>query len=164
MIHTPDSYFNDESIIPENERARSLLSASFGVVPDVSLDKEPYKSLNKNLLPTNKMYKRELMRHQPTANFLRGKKTVLELLLCSSTFVVENIVDIQYIQEQELKINSAIIEKDKEQLVLAERARGPNITNTDRLRYIKAVLSDDVKKLYQASQDSMTLSELENRK
>ena len=164
VINTLESYFNDESIIPAPERARSLLAASFGVVPDFSLEKEPYKSLNKNLLPTNKMYKRELMRRQPTAKSLRGKKNaVLELLLCSGTFAVEDIADIQYIKEQELKTNSAIVDRGKEQLVLAERARGPNITNNDRLRYIEAILSDDVKTLYRASQDLMTLSELENR-
>ena len=74
VIHTPDSHFNDESIILGNRRTRSLLAASFGVVPDFSLDKESYKSLNKNLLPTNKMYKRELMHRQPIAKSLRGKK------------------------------------------------------------------------------------------
>ena len=74
VIDTLESYFNDELKIPATERTRSLLAASFGVVTDFSLEKEPYKSLNKNLLPTNKMYKRELMRRQPTAKSLRRKK------------------------------------------------------------------------------------------
>ena len=72
VIHTLESYFNDTSIIPGSERTRSLLAASFGIVTDFSLDNEPYVSLAKNLLPTNKMYKRELMRRQPTSKSLRG--------------------------------------------------------------------------------------------
>ena len=62
-----------------------------------------------------------------------------------------------------MKIRTAIIDKDKEKLVLAERVWGPNISNNDGLRYIEAVMSDDVKVLYRASQDLMTLSKLDNR-
>ena len=80
-------YFNDISLIPAEERTRSILAASFGVVKDFSLDKEPFKSLNKNLLPTNKILKRELMRRVPNTKSLRGKKTaVLIILLNSETF------------------------------------------------------------------------------
>ena len=41
-------------------------------------------------------------------------KSVLELLLCSETFAVEDIVDISFIKEQEMKIKTAIMDKDKE--------------------------------------------------
>ena len=91
------------------------------------------------------------------------KNAVLELLLCPSTFKVTNRQHIVYITDQELKINNAIMEKEREKLMLAERARGPNITHIDRLRFIEAVLSDPVKILYRKSQDVMTLSDLENR-
>jgi len=86
-----DEYFNDISLIPAEEKTRSILAASFGVVKDFSIDKEPYKSLNKNLLPTNKILKRELMRRIPNTKSLRGKKTaVLIILLNSDTFQIKN--------------------------------------------------------------------------
>ena len=74
VIPLLELYFNNTSIIQANERARSLLAACFGVVPDFSLDNEPYNGLNKNLLPTNKIYKKELMRKQPLAKSLCAKK------------------------------------------------------------------------------------------
>ena len=57
----------------------------------------------------------------------------------------------------------AITEKEKERLALEERAQGPKISNNDRLRFIEALLSDDLKTLYRSSQDLMTRSELYNR-
>ena len=87
VIHTLEPYFNDESIIPWSKRTRSLLAASFVVVTNFSLGKEPYYiSLNKNLLPTNKMYKRELMRRQPTAKSLWGGKSGSWVTISVSVF------------------------------------------------------------------------------
>ena len=76
-----------------------------------------------------------------------------------------NRVDgIDYIMKKEEEINVFFIEADKEATEQAERkTESTNITNTDRLRFLEAKLSDEVKSLYRSSQDSMNRTELDSR-
>ena len=71
------------------------MAASFGVMKYFSLDKEPYKSLNNTILPTNKMLKMELVRRVLTAKTLRERKiAILVILLNLETFEITNENDI----------------------------------------------------------------------
>ena len=69
-----EQYLNNTSIVPAREKTRPLLAACFGVVVDFSLNSEPYKSLDKTYRPTNNILKREVLRRNPTAKKVRGKK------------------------------------------------------------------------------------------
>ena len=87
----------------------------------------------------------------------------MEAMLCSTDFAVINIDDRKYIQTQEAIYREMIISKRDKKKALLERSKGPNITNDDRLRFIEAMLSDEVKSLYRASQDFLTRGALERR-
>ena len=83
-------------------------------------------------------------------------------MLCSSDFSVTDVGDRIYIEKQEGICRDILIAKNDEKKALLERSKGPNITNDDRLRFIEAMLSDEVKSLYRASQDLLTRGALEN--
>ena len=96
--------------------------------------------------------------------FLRQKKTCeLNHLLCSIYFAIHYKGVVQFIKGKEIEIKKLLIEKDQEITALTEVARGPNITNDDRLRYIEVIMSDDVRLLYRSSQDVLTRSGLYSR-
>ena len=56
-----------------------------------------------------------------------------------------------------------LITKIGEKKALLERSKGPNITNDDRLQFIEAMLSDEIKNVYRASHYLLTRGMLENR-
>lgn len=67
------TYFNNISLVSAEERINSLIAIFFGIVKYFSHNNELYKSLNKILLPTNNILKRELMRCVPSTKPLHGK-------------------------------------------------------------------------------------------
>lgn len=85
------------------------------------------------------------------------KNAILELLSCASEFKVSNRLHIVYVTDQERKINHVIMGQEREQLMLAKHSHGLNITNTERLRFIEAVLGDPVEIMYIKSQYLMTM-------
>ena len=68
----------------------------------------------------------------------------------------------QFITERELEIRGLLEEKEQEAAELVEVAKGPNISNDDWLRFVEAMLSDEVKSLYRSSQDVQTRSGLDS--
>ena len=80
--------------------------------------------MNKTHLPTNKIYKRELLRRDPRAKVLCGKKNViLEGLLCLDEFDVTILLDIEYIQSQECLYNAALVENTRRRSYLTKGHR-----------------------------------------
>ena len=51
----------------------------------------------------------------------------------------------------------------EEEAETLEQSRGLNITNTDRLRYLEVMLSDEVKVLYRSSQYCLSRGSLDAR-
>ena len=56
-----------------------------------------------------------------------------------------------------------LIAKEDETKKAIEDSRGPNITTTDRLRYLEVMLLDEVKVLYRSSQDCLSRGNLDAR-
>ena len=87
----------------------------------------------------------------------------MEAMLFSTDFSVTDVDDRKYIQTKEIIYREMLILKSDEKKALLEWSKGPNITNDDQLRFIEAMLSDEVKSLYRASQDLLTRGALKNR-
>ena len=105
-----------------------------------------------------------MLRHNPSTKKVRRKQNIeIEAMLCSTDFAVTDIDDRKYIQTQEAIYREMLIAKSDEKKALLEQSKSPNITNDDRLRFIEAILSDEVKSLYRASQDLLIRGVLENR-
>ena len=62
-----EDYHNDITKVKANENSKHLLAACFGAVPDFTLKEEPCCELSARQLPTNKMLKEELLRHDSSA-------------------------------------------------------------------------------------------------
>ena len=162
--NTFESYLEDENVIASNEKQKVLLAACYGVVQGFDITLSPYKEQKQTFFPTIKFLKQELLRRDPHIKKIRGKKhPELVSLLSGTEYKVIDEIDIAFITERELELRTLLEDKEKEKEELAERARGPNITNSDRLRFVEVMLSDDVKTLYRSSQDILTRSGLDSR-
>ena len=66
--------------------------------------------------------------------------------------------------EKRKNLTSFFVEQEKETEEEEKRRKeNSNITKTDRLRFIEAVLSDEVKELYKKSQDCLNRAQLDGR-
>jgi len=140
-----------------------LFAACYGAVKGFDITLPPYQKQKQTFLPTIKFLKQELLRRDPQANKIRGRKQAeLVALLLGEEFEVTDEIDITFITERELQLRTLLEDKERETEALTERSRGPNITNDDRLRFVEAILSDEVKTLYRSSQDILTRSSLDS--
>ena len=79
VVSDPDvitfvDYINDQSKIKPTNKNRYILCASHGVVPDFTLEVEPYASMKKSQYPTQMMYKQDIIRRDSSQkNFVRGR-------------------------------------------------------------------------------------------
>ena len=135
------------------KKNRYLLGACFGVVPNFNLDEPPYSNQTSRILPTNKNFKEELIRRRSNAKGLRHKKTAnLIVKLRSDDFKIQNQEDINYILNYKKDIRKFLNENFKEsEEELKRKKEDAQITNSDHLRFIEAILSEEVKALYKES-------------
>ena len=105
-----------------------------------------------------------MRRNNKVKGICNKTRTELIKVLQSEECAVNRVDDIDYIVKKEEELNAFFIEAEKEATEQAERkTESSNITNTDRLRFLEAMLSDEVKSLYRASQDSMNRTQLDSR-
>ena len=84
-------------------------------------------------------------------------------LLKTNEYQIKDKDDIAFITNNEMEYRTLLLGKEEDQKKEMAAARGPNITFTDRLRYLEVMLSDDVKVLYRTSQDVLTRGSLDAR-
>ena len=161
-VDSLEYYVNDTSNLKAADKNRYSLCACHGVVPDFDLKSKPYDTLKKGQLPTQAMYKKEILRRDPSAKLRKRKNDELLIMLHDiGPKVTSN--NFTFIIESESTICSIFMDKEKEREAIEKNSNGPNITNQDRLCFIEVILSDRVKGLYSMSQDCLTRSELDNR-
>ena len=158
-----EEYYTNSDNVRLIDRSRYLLAACFGTVEEYSLEVSPYKDLKKPMLPTQVMLRQEILRRSPGTKIRKMKNKDLLALLQSEELKVSNNVDKKYIADREKEYRMLLIAKEEEAEKEREDQRGPNITSTDRLRYLEVMLSDEVKVLYRSSQDCLTRSNLDAR-
>ena len=76
-----EEYINDQSKVKPADKNRFILCASYGVVPDFTLEVEPYTSMKKSQHPTQMMYKQEIIRRDSTVKIRKRKNDELIILL-----------------------------------------------------------------------------------
>ena len=85
-------------------------------------------------------------------------------ILTSEECKLTNANDIEFIKKQEQEIKALFTEAEEEVKEVAEMKKdAANITTSDRLRFLEAMLSEEVRGLYLKSQDSLTRAELDSR-
>ena len=111
------------------------------------------------------MLKLELIRCNPQGKGLLQKKhEQLVIALRSDEFNITNLSDINFIVSQESDLRSVFLEKQREtEDESARRNESAQITTGERMLFLEAVLSDEVKGLYKKSQDCLTAKELDAR-
>ena len=91
-------------------------------------------------------YRKELMRRDPTTKGISNKTVkVLIDILKLDTYKITNREDITFIKGEEKDIREMLINRQNE---IEHTVTRSNITNDDRLRFLEAILHDDVKELY----------------
>lgn len=84
-------------------------------------------------------------------------------ILNSPEYEISSSEGIGCIKREEENLKMILYESPKESEELAKLGRRPKITNTDRLQFVKCMMSDDIKTLYWSSQDSLTRSDLDSQ-
>ena len=160
-----EEYINDMNNVITLDKNRYLLAACFGVVPNFDLKQAPYLDLSARVLPTNAMFKQELLRRNKNCKGLRQKKADLLInALKSEEYTITRQSDIDFILKSEKDMRDILFEGVKEAEEEATRKKeNSSIKHSDRLRFIETVLSDEVKDLYKKSQDCLTRVELDSR-
>ena len=155
-------YWENDDHVRAADKQKYILATANSMVEGFSLEVEPYISSKKAILPSREIYRREILRRNPGAKGISNKtvKSLLEMLTLE-TYLVTNETDIAFVREKENSIKELLIKNNTE--IADNKNRGPNITNDDRLRFLEAMLSDDVKGSYRKTQDSMSRTELDSR-
>ena len=65
-VDSLEYYVNDTSKLKASDKNRYILCACHGVVPDFTLKTKPYDALKKGQMPTQAMYKTEILRRDPS--------------------------------------------------------------------------------------------------
>ena len=128
-------YISDTSKVKASDRNRFILGACYGVVPDFTLKTGPYEALKKGQMPTQAMLKTEVLRRDPSFKQLRKKKNDELILILEDLGSKVSAVDFAFITDSEIMIRDIMNTKEKEKEIMEENSRGPNISNSDRLRY-----------------------------
>ena len=115
------------------------------------------------LSPTAKILKQEIICRALNMK-VRGKiyAELVEMLL-SDECNITNELDIKYILEKERELRNLLVADEAEVVALGEDSRGSNISGDDYLRFVEAMLTNDLKSVYQCSQDILTRSGLDSR-
>ena len=161
-----ENMLTDDSLSTVKDRQKMLMAACYGVVDNFSVFNDPFKHQKRTFFPSQKILKDEIMRRKPGTKqkVIRCKKLdELVVLLKSPENAITCPLEISYIKTEEMKLRLSLEDKHKELLALAALAKGPKISYVDRLRFIEAMMSDEVKVLYRSSQDSLTRSGLDSR-
>jgi len=163
VLSSFEDFYNNDVNIRTIDKSRYILGASIGVVEGFSLQDSPYKDLKKPMLPTQHMLKQEVTRRVPESRVRKLKNGELIALLMTDEYRIHDKDDIAFITDNEKEYRTLLIGKEEDHKNETTAARGPNITFTDRLRYLEVMLSDDVKALYRTSQDVLTRGSLDAR-
>ena len=81
-------------------------------------------------------------------------------MLKLDTYKLTDEEDITFIKEKEKDIREMLINRQNE---IEHTVTRSNITNDDRLRFLEAILHDDVKELYLKTQNCMNRVQLDSR-
>jgi len=92
------------------------------------MDDIPYKDLKKPTLPTQHMFKQEVVRRLPQYKIRKLKNLELISLLQLEEYKVTDKADCNYIIESEKVYRSFLLEKEEEQKKDIAAQRGPSIT------------------------------------
>ena len=65
-------YWENDDHVRANDKQRFILAACHGIIKDFSLQKEPYLSCKKAILPTRDNFRQEILRRDPTKKGLKN--------------------------------------------------------------------------------------------
>ena len=163
-----EKYYEDQTVtLPKQKIPLILMYSMTGIVDGFSLSslhETPYKEQNIHTIKPKKSWiKEEIKRLDPSAARLSAA-TLGELLEMLATTHADHFTVgcRQFINKKHGEIfdlfNKSLQEKNDNETRTASR-----ITDCDRLRFVEAMISDEVRDVYRLSQESLTRSELDSR-
>ena len=163
-----EKYYEDQSeTAPKQKIPLILMYSMTGIVVGFSLSslhETPYKEQNiHSIKPKKSCIKEEIKRLNPSANRLSAA-TLGELLEMLAKLHADHFTEgcRQFIIKKHGEVfelfKKSIEEKNEEETRTASR-----LTDCDRLRFVEAMISDEVRDVYRLSQESLTRSELDSR-
>ena len=86
----------------------------------------------------NTIFKKEILQHNSSIKRLCGMKNALMVLLLQpEEYKINDVTNLLYVKEKDMKDRSALLDKEKEITKLETRVRGQNIPNNDCLIFMR---------------------------
>ena len=161
-------FCEDDRTNSPTERTAFILGVCMsGVIDGFSMDlwkESPWAAAARTMKPTRSSIMKEVRRRDPEIKNIRNTN-ISQLLdrLKESTFDHMTQDDLSFALEEYSKIKNSLKMLEDEKKARDTGSRDVNISFIDRLRYIKCLVSDDVKSHYMESQRSLSSVKLDNR-